>query len=159
MSFDWQYMLSLFKDANLWRASGLVVVLSVLVWIISNLAGVVLALMRESKISVVRVSAGLFVWFFRSLPLLVLLIFIYNLPQVIPQTAGLLSSAFVAALVAMVLNESAYMAEIHRGGMLSVGTDQREAARALGLTYTKVQRLIVVPQAFRIALPSLGNEF
>ncbi len=159
MSFDWEYTLSLFKDPNLWRASGVVVVLSVLVWIISNLAGIVLALMRESKIRPVRVVAGIYVWFFRSLPLLVLLIFIYNLPQVVPQTQDLLGSAFLAAMIAMVLNEAAYMAEIHRGGMLSVGPDQREAARALGLTYSKVQRLVVVPQAFRIALPSLGNEF
>lgn len=159
MNFDWSYTFSLFGDHDLWRASGLVVVLSVLVWVISNIAGILLALMRESRLRVVRVVAGVYVWFFRSLPLLVLLIFVYNLPQVIPSAQHLLGSAFVAALVAMVLNEAAYMAEIHRGGLLSVGVDQREAARALGLTYSKVQRLVVVPQAFRIALPSLGNEF
>jgi len=159
MTFDWNYMFGLFANHDLWRASGVVVLLSVLVWVISNLAGVVLALLRESRSRWVRAVAGLYVWFFRSLPLLVLLIFVYNLPQVVPSLQDVLGSAFRAALIAMVLNEAAYMAEIHRGGLLSVGPDQREAARALGLTYTRVQRLVVVPQAFRIALPSLGNEF
>jgi polar amino acid transport system permease protein len=152
-------MFGLFLNRDLWVASLLVVVLSVLVWVISNVAGVLLALLKESRLWWARSLASGYVWFFRSLPLLVLLIFTYNLPQVLPQTQGLLGSAFRAALVAMVLNEAAYMAEIHRGGLLSVGADQREAARALGLPYRKVQRLVVVPQAFRIALPSLGNEF
>ena len=91
MTFDWHYMFGLFLDHDLWRASGIVVALSVLVWVISNIAGVVLALMRESKVVWVRAVSGWYVWFFRSLPLLVLLIFVYNLPQVVPSLQGVLA--------------------------------------------------------------------
>ena len=88
-----------------------------------------------------------------------LLIFVYNSPQLLPGLRPLVSSPFVAGLVALVLSETAYIAEIHRGGLLSVGKDQGEAAQALGIPYSGVQRHVVVPQAFRVALPALGNEF
>ncbi|WP_427005256.1 amino acid ABC transporter permease/ATP-binding protein [Pseudarthrobacter sp. H2] len=158
-SFDWGYTVSLFADGNLWQAAGLVVVLGLLAWTMANVAGMVLALMKESRSLVLRSISGAYVWLFRSLPLLVLLVFAYNVPQVLPATQAVLGSSFNAALIALVLSEAAYMAEIHRGGLLSVSADQREAARALGLPYGLVQRLVVIPQAFRIALPSLGNEF
>jgi polar amino acid transport system permease protein len=158
-SFDWNYTFGLLRDHDFWRASLVVVELSVPVWLISNAFGIVLALMQESRLRVLRALSSAYVWFFRSLPLLVLLVFIYNTPQVLPGTRPFLGSAFAAGLISMVLNEAAFMAEIHRGGLLSVGTGQREAARALGLPYSKVQRLVVIPQAFRIALPANANEF
>lgn len=159
MTFDWKYTFSLFGDPDLWKAAGLVVVLSVLSWVIANVAGMGLALMKESRSKILSGVAGVYVWLFRSLPLLVLLVFAYNIPQVFPATQAVLGSSFNAALIALVLSEAAYMAEIHRGGLLSVSVDQREAARALGLPYGQVQRHVVIPQAFRIALPALGNEF
>jgi polar amino acid transport system permease protein len=159
MTFDWAYTFSLFGDPELWKAAGVVVALSVLAWFIANIAGVLLALMKESRSKLVSGVAAVYVWLFRSLPLLVLLVFAYNIPQVFPATQVVLGSSFNAALIALVLSEAAYMAEIHRGGLLSVSIDQREAARALGLPYGHVQRHVVIPQAFRIALPALGNEF
>lgn len=159
MQFDWAYTFSLFLDPDLWKGAGIVVALSVLAWTIANVAGILLALMHESRTRILRVVAGAYIWLFRSLPLLVLLVFAYNVPQVFPASQVVLGSSFNAALIAMVLHESAYMAEIHRGGLLSVGPDQREAARALGLRYGQFQRHIVLPQAFRISLPSQGNEF
>ncbi|MFT4468938.1 amino acid ABC transporter permease/ATP-binding protein [Arthrobacter sulfonylureivorans] len=159
MTFDWAYTFSLFANPDLWRAAGLVVALSLLSWVIANLAGIGLALMKESRSRILSGVAGAYVWLFRSLPLLVLLVFAYNIPQVFPATQVVLGSSFNAALIALVLSEAAYMAEIHRGGLLSVSVDQREAARALGLPYGRVQRQVVIPQAFRIALPALGNEF
>lgn len=159
MTFDWSYTFSLFGDPELWKAAGVVVVLSILSWIIANVAGILLALMKESRSKLLSGAAGIYVWLFRSLPLLVLLVFAYNVPQVFPATQVVLGSSFNAALIALVLSEAAYMAEIHRGGLLSVSIDQREAARALGLPYGPVQRHVVIPQAFRIALPALGNEF
>ncbi|WP_308190767.1 amino acid ABC transporter permease/ATP-binding protein [Arthrobacter hankyongi] len=159
MTFDWAYTFSLFADPNLWRAAGVVVALSLLSWVIANVAGIGLALMKESRSRALAGIAGAYVWLFRSLPLLVLLVFAYNVPQVFPATQVVLGSSFNAALIALVLSEAAYMAEIHRGGLLSVSVDQREAAKALGLPYGYVQRHVVIPQAFRIALPSLGNEF
>lgn len=159
MQFDWAYTFSLFLEKDLWIGAAIVVGLSVLSWVIANFAGILLALMRESRRRPLNAVAGVYIWLFRSLPLLVLLVFAYNVPQVLPATQVVLGSSFNAALIAMVLHEAAYMAEIHRGGLLSVGPDQREAAKALGLRYGQFQRRIVLPQAFRISLPSLGNEF
>jgi polar amino acid transport system permease protein len=158
MSFDWAYTVGLLSFADFWRACLTVVVLSVLSWVLANVVGITAAFMRESRIGPVRWVASVYVWLFRSLPLLVLLVFVYNLPQLFPGLGGLLGSAFVVGLISLVLNEGAYMAEIHRGGLISVRRDQREAAQALGLRYLTVQRLVVMPQAFRVALPALGNE-
>ncbi|VVE21860.1 amino acid ABC transporter permease/ATP-binding protein [Pandoraea anhela] len=159
MVFDWHYALSLLADADFWQASWRVVWLSVLTWSIGIVAGFALALAKQSTWQAVRWGAAAYIWLFRSLPLLVLLIFVYNLPQVVPWTGGLLSEPFWAGLIAMTLSESAYIAEIHRGGLLAVGRGQREAGRALGIPYLGLQRLIVLPQAFRVALPSLINEY
>ncbi|MFX6335077.1 ABC transporter permease subunit, partial [Acinetobacter baumannii] len=76
-----------------------------------------------------------------------------NLPQIFPLTRAVVGDPFFAGLVAMVLTEAAYMAEIHRSGLQSVARGQREAGRALALSRLGTMRLIVMPQAFRIALP------
>jgi len=86
-------------------------------------------------------------------------VFVYNFPQIFPATAPVLTVPFYAGLVSLVLSESAYMAEIHRGGILSVPKGQYEAGKALGIRYPGIQRLIVIPQAIRIALPTLSNQF
>lgn len=156
---DWHYVRGLFANFDFWRAAGTVVTLSVLTWCISLVLGLVLALGKQARLAPVRLAAGTYVWFFRSLPLLVLLIFVYNLPQLLPATSGFLSDPFYAGLVALVANESAYIAEIHRGGLLGIPNGQHEAGRALGIGFLGRLRLIVLPQAFRIALPSLANEF
>ena len=158
-SFDWSYTFGLFADADLWRAALLVVELAVSAWVISTALGLLVALAQQSRLRPLRLLAAGYVWFFRSLPLLVLLIFVYNSPQLFPDLRPLLASPFAAGLVALVLSETAYIAEIHRGGLLAVGKDQGEAAQALGIPYAGVQRHVVVPQAFRVALPALGNEF
>ena len=76
-------------------------------------------------------GGGLYIWFFRSLPLLVLLVFIYNLPQVFPAAGAVLSDPFYAGLTALVLSETAFIAEIHRGGILACrAASSRPAARS-----------------------------
>ncbi|TLX58988.1 amino acid ABC transporter permease/ATP-binding protein [Stutzerimonas nosocomialis] len=159
MPFEWTYFFSMFSMPAFWKASWTVVKLSTLAWVIGMLIGFGLASAKQSLHAWVRVPASLYVWFFRSVPLLVLLIFVYNLPQLFPGSGPILSQPFYAGLFALVLTEAAYMAEIHRGGLLSVAKGQREAARALGIRGLGTQRLIVVPQAFRIALPTLTNEY
>ena len=156
---DWRYVVSLFADGDFWQATETVVILSVLTWGLGNVLGLLVALAKDSHIPPLRVAASVYVWFFRSLPLLVLLIFVYNLPQLVPQLSGALSEPFWAGLIAMVVSETAYIAEIHRGGLLGVPRGQHEAGRALGIRFVGRLRLIVVPQALRIALPSLANEF
>jgi polar amino acid transport system permease protein len=159
MPFEWSYFFSLFSLPAFWSASWTVVKLSTLAWLIGLLLGFGLASAKQATNRWVSTPAALYVWFFRSVPLLVLLIFVYNLPQLLPASGALLSNPFFAGLFALVLTEAAYMAEIHRGGLLSVAKGQREAARALGIRALGTQRLIVVPQAFRIALPTLTNEY
>lgn len=159
MMIDWQYVCTLLLDTDFWWASVNVITLSVLTWGAGLVLGLCLALAKESSKLPVRKAAEIYVWFFRSLPLLVLLIFVYNLPQLVPQLGAALSNPFAAGLIAMVASETAYMAEIYRGGLLGVPKGQHEAGRALGIRYVGRLRLIVIPQAFRIALPSLSNEF
>ena len=159
MPFEWSYFFSLFSMPAFWAASWTVVKLSSLAWLLGLVLGFGLASAKQATSRWLSVPAAIYVWFFRSVPLLVLLIFVYNLPQLVPASGKVLSNPFYAGLFALVLTEAAYMAEIHRGGLLSVAKGQREAARALGIGRLGTQRLIVVPQAFRIALPTLTNEY
>ncbi|WP_213881072.1 amino acid ABC transporter permease/ATP-binding protein [Pseudomonas sp. dw_358] len=159
MTFNWNYMFGLVADAEFWRATWTVVKLSFLTWIISIALGFFLALAKQSKRRLFNLPARAYIWLFRSLPLLVLLIFIYNVPQAWPASTVVLSDPFWAGLMAMVLSETAYVAEIHRGGLLSIHKGQTEAARALGLAFFGTQWRVIIPQALRVALPSLANEY
>ena len=159
MIFDWDYMLSLFNLVDFWVASWTVVKLSVASWGLSIIFGFILALGKQSRFPLLSLPSKLYIWLFRSLPLLVLLIFVYNIPQMVPASSFFLSDPFWAGLIAMVLCESAYVAEIHRGGLLAVPKGQAEAAKALSISFIGTQWLIVIPQAIRVALPALANEY
>jgi polar amino acid transport system permease protein len=159
MSFDWAYFFSLFSMSAFWRASVTVVVLSTLSWIVGLGLGFLLASAKMSASRWISVPARVYIWFFRSVPLLVVLVFVYNLPQLFPSTGPVLGVPFLSGLVSMVITEAAYMAEIHRTGLLSVSKGQREAGHALSIGFLGIQRLIVIPQAFRIALPAMINEY
>jgi len=110
---------------------------------------------------------SLYTWIVRGTPLLVQIIFIYtalaagNVFRFEDLNLGFVTipGNIQAAIVALSLNEGAYMTEIVRAGILSVGTGQIEAAKSLGMTYFKSMRRIVLPQAVRVILPPLGNEF
>lgn len=116
--------------------------------------GFVVALMRRSKIKAVRGAGWFYVWLFRGTPLLVQLIVIYTaLPQM-----GLRFSVVEAALIGLALNEAAYLAEIIRAGIEAVPEGQSRAARALGMTERQIMRHIVMPQAFKVIIPPLGNS-
>ncbi|MCP8895175.1 amino acid ABC transporter permease/ATP-binding protein [Shinella daejeonensis] len=158
MNYDWRYALGLLVNPDFWQATWVVVQLSFLSWFLAAVLGFGLALAKQSSWQILSRPARIYIWFFRSLPLLVLLIFIYSMPQVFPALRPILSNAFVAGLIALVVSETAYMAEIHRGGLLSIHKGQMEAGRALGLGFVGIQRLIVIPQAIRVALPALANE-
>ncbi|AXL53318.1 amino acid ABC transporter permease/ATP-binding protein [Paraburkholderia caffeinilytica] len=159
MHFDFAYFLSLFSLPAFWQASLTVVELSALSWTVGMVLGFPLALAKLSGKRWLTMPANLYIWFFRSVPLLVVIVFVFNLPQIFPATGAVLSNPFVAGLISLVATEAAYMAEIHRGGLLSVARGQHEAAVALGIRAIGLQRLVIVPQAFRIALPTLVNEF
>lgn len=116
--------------------------------------GLALALIQDSKIMPVRAFAPAYLWLFRGTPLLFQIIFIFN---VLP-AAGLVLSGFASAVLALSLNEGAYMAEIIRSGLRAVGQGQRRAGLALGMKNWQLMRYVVVPQALRVVVPALGNQ-
>ncbi|OCR25763.1 amino acid ABC transporter ATPase [Pseudomonas syringae] len=159
MQFEWSYFFSLFSVSDFWESCITVIQLSALGWFIGMLLGFLLASAKLSTSRLLSIPASIYIWFFRSVPLLVLVVFVYNLPQMFPFTREVLSNPFYSGLLALVVTEAAYMAEIHRGGLISVAKGQKEAGRALGVGFIGLQRLIVIPQAFRISLPTLINEY
>lgn len=142
--------------------------LTVISMLIGIAVGTIVAVMRLSSNYVLSTIAWLFVWFFRGVPLLVQLIFWYNFALLFPhlgipllgitENTNLLISGFTAAIMGLGLSEGAYMAEIIRGGILSVDEGQEEAAKALGMRRTRTLWRIILPQAMRIIVPPTGNR-
>ncbi|MFF2353149.1 amino acid ABC transporter permease [Kitasatospora sp. NPDC058115] len=146
--------------------------------LISQVAGIVIgvlaAVMQLSDSPVLRATAGAYTWFFRGTPLLVQLIFWFNLALLIPEISigipfdgpklvswqtNSLITGFVAALLGLSINEGAYMSEIVRAGIQSVDPGQREAAAALGMSNRQILVRVVLPQAMRVIIPPFGNQF
>ena len=149
------------------------IVITVLAQLVGITGGLLLALGRLSANPVLRVGASAYIWLFRGVPVLVQLIFWFNLGLVfpslnvgIPWTSITLISIptnsaitpFVAVLLGLGLNEMAYMAEIIRGGLLGVPPGQREAAASLGMTPSQTLRKVVLPQAGRLIIPPTSNQ-
>jgi polar amino acid transport system permease protein len=153
---------------------GLVVTLelTVIAMVIGIAFGVVLAVMRRSPNPLVSRASWLYIWFFRGTPVLVQLLFWYNIAALYPKLGlgipfgpafvhpdvNTLITAFRAAVLALGLNEAAYMAEIVRAGMISVDEGQTHAAQSLGMTRLQTMQRIVLPQAMRVIIPPTGNE-
>ena len=116
--------------------------------------GLLIALLRSTPNPVVQRLAQGYIWFFRGTPLLIQMVMIYSgLPQL-----GIRFGVLTSVIVALVLNEAAYMAEIIRGGFLAIPPGQRDAAKAVGLSRLQVLNKVLLPQATRIILPALGNS-
>jgi polar amino acid transport system permease protein len=113
-----------------------------------------LALLRTNRIPPVRWLVAAYLWVFRGTPLLLQLIFLYN---VLPNT-GIRLSAVQTAILGLALNEAAFVSEILRGGLLSVKPQQLDAAAALGLSPARTFRRVQLPQAMRVIVPALGNQ-
>ena len=121
--------------------------------------GLLVALLRDHSSPLLRGVAWTYVWLFRGIPTLVLLLFVWNaLPQLFPALKERWFSQFIAASIALSVNEAAYAAEIIRGGLLSVDEGQRVAARAIGLSPTKVFTKVIAPQVVRVTIPPLSND-
>lgn len=142
--------------------------ISILSMILGVVLGLLSSLARLSSNPVIRFVAIAYVWAFRGTPVLVQLLLWYNLALIFPTlqipfmgsvSTNAVMTPFVAALIGLGINEGAYMSEIFRGGILSVGAGQREAAKALGMKPFTVMRKVVLPQAFRVSLPGTGNQF
>lgn len=128
--------------------------------ILAVLLGFLVALGRLSRSRPARAVSGLYVWFFRAIPTLLVLLLVWNAgPQLFPVLRDAWFSPFLAGLIGLSVVEAAYMAEIIRSALMSVDEGQSLAARALGLSPTRVLFKVVLPQAIRVALPPTGNEF
>ncbi|ODN71067.1 amino acid ABC transporter permease [Methylobrevis pamukkalensis] len=147
--------------------------LTVVTMIIGVVLGIVLAVMRLSSSPIISGAAGAYLWFFRGTPMLVQLIFWYNLAALYPRYwLGLplvdltlfegsfndLITPYTAAILGLGLNEGAYMAEIVRAGIDSVDGGQKDAARALGMPRRQAMRRVILPQAMRFIVPPTGNQ-
>lgn len=127
---------------------------------ISIVIGFFLALGRASPRRIVRGFVFFYTWLFRATPTLLQLLFIWDaLPEISHTFAEGWFTPFLAASIALSLNEAAYMAEIIRSGLLSVDPGQELAGRALGMSRRRIMVKIVIPQAVRIVIPPMGNEF
>lgn len=122
------------------------------------LLAVLLALVRVARVPVLDAVARLFISFFRGTPLLVqLFLFYYGLPQVVPALTAI--NGVTAAVMGLTLHFAAYMAESIRAAILGVDRSQWEASRAVGMTGAQMMARIILPQAARVAAPTLVNYF
>jgi polar amino acid transport system permease protein len=153
---------------------GLLITLEVTAWsaVLGLVGGVLLAIARLSRSPVLQAASWAYVWLFRSVPLIVLLLFLYNFSALYPAlglgipfgpvlvTFGVtaLATQTVIAVLGLSLNEAAYAAEIVRAGILSVDQGQHEAAAALGIPRGYQFRRIVAPQALRSIVPNYVNQ-
>jgi polar amino acid transport system permease protein len=159
-SFDAHLFWEVLHSGPYWRGALLAIGLTCASLGAACLIAFPLALGRASRSRAVRFGVFLYSWFFRATPTLLLLLLVWDaLPQLWPVFRGSWFTAFLAAFVALALNEAAYMAEIFRAGLLSVDPGQELAGRALGMKRRQILRRVIVPQAVRIVIPPTGNEF
>jgi polar amino acid transport system permease protein len=170
--FQWTWVGHYLFDPRVLQGVVRTLYLTALSMLIGIVLGVILAVMRQSPNPIVSTGSWLYIWFFRGTPLLVQLLFWYNLaslfpvislgvpfgPSLVHGNANAIITTFAAALLGLGLNEGAYMAEIVRAGFLSVPEGQTEAAQSLGLSRLQIMRHVVLPQAMRVIIPPTGNE-
>jgi polar amino acid transport system permease protein len=170
--FQWSIVFSFFVNGSILAGLGMTLLLTVVAMVVGAIIGVIMAVGRQSRNPVVSAAASAYVGFFRGTPLLVQLIFWFNLAALYPViTLGVpfgpsffeadtnqFITPLLAAVLGLGLNEGAYMSEIVRAGLLSVDPGQTDAAEALGMKRGQVFRRIVLPQAMRVIIPPTGNE-
>ncbi|GAW93151.1 amino acid ABC transporter permease [Calderihabitans maritimus] len=150
----WGFMIEILPI--LFEGAKMTVGLTVISITIGSIIGLFVSLARLSKFKLLSKLAGAYVDFFRGTPLLVQIMLIhYGLPQLLGYTPVKL----VSGIVALSINSGAYVAEIFRAGIQSIDRGQMEAARSLGMTYGQAMRYVILPQAFKVCIPPLGNEF
>ena len=149
---------TVFRDYYKFFLSGLLKTLlfSIISVFLSLIVGAIICLLRISKIKPISFVASAYVEVIRGVPSLLLLLIVYALvPRI---SLGAFNTEIIACILALFINSSAYMAEIYRSGIQAVDKGQMEAARALGLSYNKAMFKVIIPQAIKNVLPSIGNE-
>ncbi|HEY5881958.1 MAG TPA: amino acid ABC transporter permease [Nakamurella sp.] len=172
-AFGWEVVTDYLFSPQILQGVWLTIVMTVVSMTAGIGLGIVLAIMRVSTNPVFATVSRAYVWFFRGTPLLVQLIFWYNIgalypvialglplggPSIVLGSANVLITPLAAALLGLSLNEAAYMAEIIRSGISSVEPGQLDAAKAIGMTRRTMMRRVILPQAMRIVIPPTGNQ-
>jgi polar amino acid transport system permease protein len=171
-NYQWGVVAQYFTSESILRGLGLTLVLTAVSMLLGTLIGLLVAVMRASSIRPIMLAASAYITFFRGTPVLVQLIFWFNLAALYPHLAigipftnvsqtidvNQIMSATTAAIIGLSLNEAAYMAEIIRGGFTSVGKGQLEAADSLGMSGMTKLRKIIIPQAMPAIIPATGNQ-
>ncbi|CAM4525038.1 amino acid ABC transporter permease [Paenibacillus xylanexedens] len=153
MNLDFSFLVEHWQDYA--RSAWVTLELSFFGVLFGTLLGVIMALMRLSRIWPIKFVASAYIELIRGTPMLVqILIIHYGLTVV-----GVNLPAFMSGVVALTMNSSAYMAEVFRAGIQAIDKGQTEASRSLGMTNGMTLRYIILPQAFRNMLPAIGNEF
>ena len=156
MKFDFIYFLGEFP--RLIVKVPYTLFLGILAFVAAMLMGLLLALAKQSRFRLLRGVSNLYVSYFRSTPYITQLFILYfGLPQIIYAMREM--SAQTALILSISMNSAAFISEILRGGLLSVDKGQMEAALSIGMSKLQALRTVVLPQAFTVALPALGNSF
>jgi polar amino acid transport system permease protein len=172
-NYQWDVVAQYLTAESVLRGLVLTIVLTFAAMFFGSVLGVVIAVLRVSPLRPVRILAGAYLTFFRGTPVLVQLIFWFNIAALYPELAigipftdisqdidvNRLISATTAAVLGLSLNQAAYQAEIVRGGFASVDKGQIEAADALGMSRLTKLRRITIPQAMPTIVPATGNQF
>ncbi|PRD16229.1 amino acid ABC transporter permease [Pantoea coffeiphila] len=170
--FEWDVVAENLTEASIISGVLMTIKLTVISVLFGFAGGTILALMRLSANPVLAWVSWVYTWFFRAVPMLVQLFLWYNIAALYPKlslslpfvgevwtaTTNEIISPFSAAVIALVMHQSAYAAEIIRAGIQSVNPGQLEAAKALGYRPGQIFRQTVLPQAMRTILPPAGNE-
>ena len=170
--FQWVWVGHYLFDSRVLHGVWTTIYLTFLSMVIGIVLGIIAAVMRLSPNPILSGASWLYIWFFRGTPLLVQVLFWYNIatlfptislgipfgPAIVHEPANSLITPLVAGLLALGLNEGAYMSEIVRAGIISVDEGQTHAAQSLGMSRLQTMRLIVLPQAMRVIIPPTGNE-
>lgn len=160
MDFEGPVFLEALTSKSLIQGVQITIALTVVSFAVGLVIGLLVAIMRDSRLRVLRALSWTYVWIFRGIPTLIQLFIVwYALPQLFPAFREQWFSPFLAATIALSFNEAAYAAEIIRGGLLAVDDGQKVAARALGMTPFKVFSKVVAPQLTRVAIPPMANDF
>lgn len=171
---EWEQVWSFLFDGHILSGLAVTLALAVVSEIVALALGMVIGFCRVSRNPVARVAAAVYVWLFRGIPLIVLVLLVGNIALFIPEmslgipftqlqvfsvSTNAIISLFVAGVIALSLHDAAYNAEIYRSGIISVPDGQRLAAQALGLTWWQIQTRVVLPQALPVMIPPAMSQF
>ena len=170
--FRWDIVARYIAEGVILKGLLLTLQLTLVCMLVGIVLGVLFALMSNSRSFVIAAVGKFYIWFFRGTPLLVQLVFWFNIAALYPSfdvglpnadpwftvDANVIVTPLMAGILGLGLNEGAYMAEIVRGGILAIDRGQHQAAEALGMSRLQTMRLIVLPQAMRVIIPPTGNQ-